>query len=122
VRLRRYQRAMSRKVKFSKNWQKAHRKVQTIHARIGNARRDFLHKATTTISQQYAMVCVEDLPVRNLSKSAKGTAAAPGYGVRANERTGAGIPRCSLWRGRLWFWSKDPNETSLGEAGTHRSD
>jgi putative transposase len=46
ARLRRYQRAMSRKVKFSKNWQKANRRVQTIHARIGNARRDFLHKAT----------------------------------------------------------------------------
>jgi putative transposase len=46
ARLRRYQRAMSRKVKFSKNWQKAKRRVQSIHVRIGHARRDFLHKAT----------------------------------------------------------------------------
>ena len=61
VRLRRYQRAMSRKVKFSHNWQKAKRRVQGIHARIGNARRDFLHKATTTISQNHAMVCIEEL-------------------------------------------------------------
>jgi putative transposase len=66
ARLRRYQRAMSRKVKFSKNWQKANRKVQTLHARIGNARRDFLHKATTAISQRYAMVCIE-----RLSKNAR---------------------------------------------------
>ena len=74
VRLNRYQRAMSRKVKFSKNWQKAKRRVQNIHARIGNARRDFLHKTTTSISKNHAMVAIEDLQVRNMSKSSKGNA------------------------------------------------
>jgi hypothetical protein len=42
--LRRAQQAMSRKTKFSNNWRKAKHRVQRIHARIGNARRDFLHK------------------------------------------------------------------------------
>jgi IS605 OrfB family transposase len=97
--LRRYQRAMSRKVKFSKNWQKANRKVQAIHGRIGNARRDFLHKATTAISQRHAMVCVEDLQVRNLSKSAKGNAAAPGQRVRAK----SGLNKSILYQGWLEF-------------------
>ena len=83
VRLARYQRAMSRKVKFSKNWHKAKRRVQTIHTRIANARRDFLHKATTSISQNHAMVCIEDLQVRNMSRSAAGTVEAPGRNVRA---------------------------------------
>lgn len=55
------QRAMSRKVKFSHNWKKAKACVQKIHARIGNARRDFLHKTTTTISKNHAIVCLEDL-------------------------------------------------------------
>lgn len=82
-RLARYQRAMSRKTKFSNNWKKAKARVQRIHARIGNARRDFLHKATTTISQNHAMVCIEDLQVRNMSKSAAGTTEAPGRNVRA---------------------------------------
>ena len=83
VRLARYQRAMSRKVKFSKNWHKAKRRVQTIHTRIANARRDNLHKATTTISQNHAMVCIEDLQVRNMSKSSRGSAETPGTNVRA---------------------------------------
>jgi putative transposase len=43
ARLRRYQRAMSRKVKFSNNWKKAKARIQRIHARIGHARRDYLH-------------------------------------------------------------------------------
>jgi putative transposase len=61
ARLRRYQRAMSRKCRFSNNWKKAKARLQRIHERIANARRDFLHKASTTISQNHAIVCIEDL-------------------------------------------------------------
>ena len=71
-RLARYQRRMSRKVKFSNNWKKAKAKVRKIHASIANARKDFLHKTTTTISQNHALVCIEDLQVRNMSRSSKG--------------------------------------------------
>ena len=81
--LRKAQKAMSRKTKFSNNWKKEKAKVQRIYARIGHARRDYLHKATTTISQNHAMVCIEDLQVRNMSKSASGTTEAPGKNVRA---------------------------------------
>jgi putative transposase len=81
--LRRSQRALSRKTKFSRNWQKAKRRVQRIHTRIGNSRRDFLHKATTIISKNHAMVCIEDLQVKNMSRSAKGNAENPGKNVRA---------------------------------------
>ena len=82
-RLARYQRRMARKVKGSKNWNKAKKKVQRIHAEIANVRKDFLHKATTAISQQYALVVLEDLKVRNMSKSAKGSIDSPGKKVRA---------------------------------------
>ena len=81
--LRRAQQAMSRKTKFSNNWKKAKARVQRIHSRIGNARRDYLHKTSTAISQNHAMVCIEDLQVRNMSQSAAGTADAPGKNVRA---------------------------------------
>jgi putative transposase len=57
--------------------------MQNIHARLGNARRDFLHKATTAISQNHAMVCIEDLQVRNMSKSAKGSTEKPGKNAGA---------------------------------------
>lgn len=81
--LRRAQQAMSRKTKFSNNWNQGKARVQRIHARICNARRDYLHKTTTAISQNHAMVCIEDLQVRNMSKSAAGTAEQPGKNVRA---------------------------------------
>ncbi len=81
-RLARYQRRMSRKVKFSNNWKKAKAKVQQIHAGIANARKDFLHKTTTTISQNHALVCIEDLQVRNMSKSSKGNSEKHGKMVK----------------------------------------
>lgn len=81
-RLARYQRAMSRKTKFSNNWKKAKAKVQKLHARIANVRRDFLHKTSTAISQNHAIVCIEDLQVRNMSRSAAGSSEAPGNHVR----------------------------------------
>ena len=81
-RLARYQRCMCRKVKFSNNWGKAKARVQKIHSHIANARRDFLHKATAAISEHHALVCIEDLQVRNMSKSSKGSVAQPGKRVR----------------------------------------
>jgi putative transposase len=91
------QRAMSRKQKFSNNWKKAKANVQKIHARIGNARRDYLHKATTTISKNHAMVCIEDLQVRNMSKSASGTTETPGKNVKAK----SGLNKAILDQG--WY-------------------
>lgn len=49
--LARLQRQLSRKVKFSNNWQKQKCKIQRLHSRIANIRRDYLHKVTTTVSK-----------------------------------------------------------------------
>jgi putative transposase len=95
--LRKAQQSMSRKVKYSNNWKKAKARVQRIHSHIGNARRDYLHKTTTAISQNHAMVCIEDLQVRNMSKSAAGTSEQPGRNVRAK----SGLNRSILDQG--WF-------------------
>lgn len=81
-RLAKYQRRMARKVKFSSNWKRAKAKVTQVNIDIRNARKDFLHKASTTISQNHAVVCIEDLQIRNMSKSSKGNAEQPGKQVR----------------------------------------
>ncbi len=83
VALRKAQQALSRKEKFGQNWKKAKAVVQRIHARIANVRHDFLHKQSTTISKNHAIVCVEDLQVGNMSRSAAGTSEKPGKNVQA---------------------------------------
>ena len=94
-RLARTQRRMSRKVKFSSNWKKAKARVQKIHTGIANARKDFLHKTTTTISQNHALVCIEDLQVRNMSKSSKGNSEQHGKMVKPK----SGLNRAILDQG-----------------------
>ena len=68
------QRSFSRKTKYSNNWRKERTRVQRIHIRIGNARRDYLHKISTTISQNHALVCIEDLRVSDMSRAPTSTA------------------------------------------------
>lgn len=97
VRLARHQRRMARKTKFSSNWKKAKAKVQKIHAHIANCRNDFLHKATAAISKNHALVCIEDLQVKNMSKSAKGSNDKLGKNVKAK----AGLNRSIMDQG--WY-------------------
>ncbi|UNC52687.1 transposase (plasmid) [Enterobacter huaxiensis] len=67
------QHQLSRKVKFSAKWQKQNGKIKRHHSHIANIRRDYLHKVTSEISKNLAMIIIEDLKVGNMSKSAKDT-------------------------------------------------
>ena len=91
------QRQLSRKVKFSASWQKQKKKIQRLHSHIANIRRDYLHKVTSEISKNHAMIVIEDLKVSNISKSAKGTAERPGRNIRAK----SGLNRSILDQG--WY-------------------
>ena len=93
------QRQLSRKVKFSANWKKCKQKIGRLHERIANARRDFLHKASTIISKNHAMIVLEDLKVKNMSKSTKGDRENPGKNVKAK----SGLNRSILDQGWAAF-------------------
>jgi putative transposase len=77
------QRRLAKKVKFSNNWKKVQIKLRKLHKKIANVRCDFIHKLTTMLSKSHAMVVVEALKIRNMSKSAKGTIDSPGKNVAA---------------------------------------
>ncbi|NJK65559.1 MAG: IS200/IS605 family element transposase accessory protein TnpB [Microcoleus sp. CSU_2_2] len=64
--LRRAQKALSRKQKGSNNGHKARIEVAKIHAEISNARIDFLHKLTTRLVRENQTIAVEDLAVKNV--------------------------------------------------------
>lgn len=79
--LAKLQRKLSLKVKFSNGWKKVKRKITRLHSTIADARHDYLHKVSTEISQNHAVIGVEDLKVSNMSRSAKGTVETPGRKV-----------------------------------------
>jgi putative transposase len=78
-----YQRSLARKQKFTKNWIKAKSKLQRLQRRIAHVRRDFLHQTPTAISKNHALVCIEDLKVASMSRTAKGSKQKPGTSVKA---------------------------------------
>ena len=69
--LKRAQQHLSRKQKGSKRREKQRIKVARIHEQIANARRDFLHKASAFAVENFDVICVEDLAVKNLMQNRK---------------------------------------------------
>jgi putative transposase len=70
-RLQRYQRRLARCQKGSASRAKAARKVARAHARVTDARRDFLHQASTGLTRRYDILAVEDLVVKNMVRNRK---------------------------------------------------
>ena len=68
-RLKRRQRRLARCQKGSANRAKARRKVARAHARVADARRDFLHQASTDLVRRFDVIAVEDLAVTNMVRN-----------------------------------------------------
>lgn len=66
--LPRAQRALARKQKGSANRRNAKLKVARLHARITDARRDFLHKLSTRLINENQVIAVESLSVSRMQK------------------------------------------------------
>ena len=68
----------------SNNHKKQKRKVAKIHRHVADQRKDFLHKKSAEIANQYDIVCVEDLDMRAMSNKGFGNGKATldnGYGM-----------------------------------------
>ena len=68
-RLKRAQKALSRKTRGSNRRAKARAKVARIHAHVANQRLDAIHKATTWLAGTYSEICIEDLHVAGMVKN-----------------------------------------------------
>lgn len=68
----------------SHNYLKQQRKVNRIYTHIANQRKDNLHKISAEIANQYDIVCVENLNMRNMANRGFGNGKATldnGYGM-----------------------------------------
>ena len=68
-RLKRAQKAVSRKTMGSNRRAKARAKVARIHAHVANQRLDAIHKATTWLAETYSEISIEDLNVAGMVKN-----------------------------------------------------
>jgi putative transposase len=66
--------------------------IAKLRARQARRRQDFIHKLTTDLAKNHGWVAVEDLRVKGMTKSARGTREKPGRNVKAK----AGLDRAVL--------------------------
>ncbi len=91
ARRRRYQRMMSRRDKGSRKEKRApsHRYMRAklmhgkTHKKLLHARLDWCHQVSREIANRYNVAYLEDLNVKGMTASAKGTKEAPGKNVKA---------------------------------------
>ena len=64
-------RSYSKKIKGSKNQEKARLKLATAYEKLSNKRKDNLHKITTKLVKENDVICIENLNVRGMTKNHK---------------------------------------------------
>jgi putative transposase len=93
ARLRRLRRRLARAGRGSARRGRAKFAVARLRARETDRRKDWCEKTSTGIARRFDVIRVEDLNIRNMTRSAKGTAAQPGRNVRAKAGLNRGISR-----------------------------
>jgi len=81
-RKRRLQRKLARQKKGSGRRDRTKRQVARLAAKEADRRKDWIEKTTTTLVRNYDVICIENLKVKNMVRSAKGTVENPGKRVR----------------------------------------
>lgn len=69
--VKRFQRAISRKVKGSGKRKKAVKKFSVLYSHISNIRKDNLHKITTHLTKTKSIIGIEDLNISGMMKNHK---------------------------------------------------
>ncbi|MHA6801759.1 RNA-guided endonuclease InsQ/TnpB family protein (plasmid) [Bounagaea algeriensis] len=69
--------------KASNRWRRTRAELSKLQQHIAEQRAAHLHQVTKDLCTRFAEVAIEDLNVAGMTSSAKGTAEAPGRGVRA---------------------------------------
>ena len=92
ARRKRYQRRMAKQIKGSNRRKDTRRKLAKASRKIANIRRNWIHQITSEIAGKCGTIVVEDLKVKNMTASARGTIKNPGKNVKQK----AGLNRAML--------------------------
>jgi transposase len=91
----RLQRRLSRAKRGSNRRDRVRQQLARAQARDADARKDWAEKSSTEIARRYDMIRMEDLKIRNMTRSAQGTMEAPGRNLAQK----AGLNRVILASG-----------------------
>src|SRR6266702_5716764 len=81
-RMRRLERKLARARRGSERRRRVRLAIARLHARETDRRKDWAEKASTDIARRFDVIRIEDLRIRNMTRSGKGTLENPGRNVR----------------------------------------
>lgn len=110
-RLKNAQRCLSRRKNGSNRWRQQKSRVNRIHTKIANTRKDQLHKVSLDLARRFGTVVVEALKTKNMTASAAGTVEEPGRNVAQK----SGLNRAILDKG--WHMFETMLAYKLAERG-----
>ena len=119
AKLSREQRALSRKVKNSANYNRQKLKVAKLHQQIANRRSDYIHKFTNLITNNFDAICVETLDIKSMQQKFGNSFNFKLSDVSISE-TVRQLEYKSLWKGKhfvkidKWF----PSSKTCSSCGT----
>jgi transposase len=93
ARLRRLERKLARAKRGSARRKKLRLAIARLRARETDRRKDWAEHKSTEIARRFDLIKVEDLRIKNMTRSAKGTREAPGRRVRQKAGLNRGILR-----------------------------
>jgi IS605 OrfB family transposase len=82
-RLERLQRRLAHAARRSNRRRRLKTAIGRLKARESDQRKDWVEKVSTDLTRRFDLIRIEDLKIRNMVRSARGTIAAPGTNVRA---------------------------------------
>jgi putative transposase len=90
-RLRRLERKLARAKRGSNRRAQVKNAIAQLYARQGDRRKDWVEKTTTGVARRFDVIRVEDLRIKNMIRSAKGTRENPGRNVGQKAGLNRGI-------------------------------
>jgi len=91
IRLRRLQRRLARAERGSNRRGRVRHAIARLRARETDRRKDWVEKVSTDIARRFAVIRVEDLLIKNMTRSSKGTRGDPGRNIRQKAGLNRGI-------------------------------
>ena len=86
----------------SRRREKERRIVAKLYRKIANIRDNWRHQLSHDLTERFGTICLEDLDVKNLMKSARGTVEKPGKHVKAKSALNRGVAE-SGWGRLRWM-------------------
>jgi transposase len=93
ARLRRLERKLARAKQGSGRRRQVRLAIARVKARETDRRKDWAERESTKIARRFDLIKIEDLRIKNMTRSAKGTREDPGRNVRAKSGLNRGILR-----------------------------